>query len=286
MNKSFCIFIISHGRPDGVVTLNSINRCKYTGPLFIVCDNEDKTVDQYRENHGEDTVLIFDKKHYASLVDSCDNFQDRRTTTHARNACFDLAKERGFEYFLVLDDDYMWFRYTKIENNELKRPRIADFNKAAESVIGFLNSDERISSVCFMQGGDMFGGVESTSLLGVFPFKKRKAMNSFFCKTDRRFWFFSRLNEDVNTYMSLGNRGGIFMTIPEIQLCQKQTQTNKGGMSEAYLDGGTYVKSFYTVMIGPSYCKTTLSTSMKRLHHKMSWNNAVPKMLSDNWKKQ
>jgi hypothetical protein len=285
MDKSFCIFIISHGRPDDVATLKSIARCKYTGPIFIVCDNEDETLDQYKENYGCDTVLVFDKKHYASLVDSCDNFQNRRTTTHARNACFDLAKERCFDFFLVLDDDYVNFLHLQIVGNDLNRPWITDFDKVAESVLSFLESDRRINSVCFMQGGDMFGG-DKCKFLDFFPFRKRKAMNSFFCKTDRRFWFFSRLNEDVNTYMSLGNRGNIFITIPEIRLTQKQTQTNKGGMSDAYIDGGTYVKSFYTVMVGPSYCKVNLSNAMSRLHHKISWKNAIPKIISDEWKKQ
>ena len=136
-----------------------------------------------------------------------------------------------------------------------------------------------------MQAGEMVAGIESQAMTGVYPFKKRKAMNSFFCKTDRRFWFFSRLNEDVNTYMSLGNRGAIFMSITDIELTQKQTQKNKGGMSDAYLDGGTYVKSFYTVMIGPSYSIVTVTASMKRLHHKINWNNAVPKIIDEMYKK-
>lgn len=285
MKNNFCTFIISHGRPDNVITYKSLKRCGYTAPLFIVCDNEDKKVDQYKKNYGSEMVLVFDKKHYASLVDSCDNFNDRRTTTHARNACFDLAEKMGFDYFLVLDDDYTGFRHVLVNNENLERPLIKDFNSVCDSVISFLDSDDRVNSICFMQGGDMVGGIGSQAVRGLFPFKKRKSMNSFFCKTDRRFWFFSRLNEDVNTYMSLGNKGHIFMTIPDIQLDQKQTQTNKGGMSDAYLDGGTYVKSFYTVMIGPSYCIATVTPSMKRLHHKIKWNNAIPKILDEIHKK-
>jgi hypothetical protein len=137
-----------------------------------------------------------------------------------------------------------------------------------------------------MQSGDTIGGMANFRKWNAyFPFNKRKAMNSFFCKTARRFWFFSRLNEDVNTYMSLGNRGRLFLTIPDVLLKQAQTQGNTGGMSVAYLAGGTYVKSFYTVMIGPSYCKATVTASMQRIHHKISWNNAVPKILDDTHKK-
>ena len=286
MNKPFCVFIISHGRPEKVMTLRTLKRCGYTGPLFIVCDNEDKTVDQYRKNHGADMVLVFDKPYYASLVDSCDNFQNRRTTTHARNACFDLAEERGFEYFLVLDDDYTDFRYTFNRAGEFKRAQVGKMNAIIEACCLWLDSDKRILSICFMQGGDIFGGGECTNLVRkIFPFQKRKAMNSFFCKTSRRFWFFSRLNEDVNTYLGLGCIGFLFFTIDNIFLQQAATQATGGGMSEAYLASGTYVKSFYSVMLYPSFAKVTVPRSMSRLHHKISWNNAVPKILDDCHKK-
>lgn len=284
--ESFCVFIISHGRPDKVITLRTLKKAGYTGPIFIVCDNEDKTIDDYRKNHGAKMVLVFDKPHYASLVDSCDNFQNRRTTTHARNACFDLAKEKGFEYFLVLDDDYTDFRFTFGADGRFTRKRIQNIDRVFLAMRRFLDYDDRIDSVCMMQTGDMIGGEKSILFKGqYFPFKNRKAMNSFFCKTSRRFWFFSRLNEDVNTYLFLGYRGRLFFTMPEAYLQQAQTQAATGGMSDAYLASGTYVKSFYTVMIGPSYSVATITSSMKRMHHKITWNNAVPKIIGEEHRK-
>ena len=293
MNKPFCVFIISHGRPDKVVTLRTLKRCGYTGPLFIVCDNEDKTVDQYRKNHGAGMVLVFDKPHYASLVDSCDNFQNRRTTTHARNACFDLAKEREFEYFLVLDDDYTAFEHTFDRDGNGSDSLVMGFKSVCDAVFCFMESHIRIKSVCFMQGGEIIRGLHKLDKVnrcaarrGIYPFIKRKAMNSFFCKSSRRFWFFSRLNEDVNTYLSYGGKGDLFLTIPDIHLNQIQTQGNEGGMSDAYLVSGTYVKSFYSVMIAPSACRVDFNKDLHRLHHKISWNNAVPKILDDTYKKK
>lgn len=262
--------------------MRTLRHCGYTGPLFIVCDNEDKTIDQYRQNYGAESVLVFDKLRYAAMVDSCDNFQNRRTTTHARNACFDLAKDRGFEYFLVLDDDYQSFRYTHNRAGEFKRVSVGKLDEICASIFAWMETDSRIATVCFLQGGDLMGGGECTSFKRMeYPFKKRKAMNSFFCKTSRRFWFFSRLNEDVNTYLGHGARGGLFFSIPDLVLNQAQTQATAGGMSEAYLASGTYVKSFYSVMLYPSFASVTAPQSMKRLHHKISWNNAVPKILDE-----
>lgn len=293
MNKPFCVFIISHGRPDKVVTLKTLNQCGYTGPLFIVCDNEDKTVDQYRKNHGANMILVFDKLHYASLVDSCDNFQNRRTTTHARNACFDLAESLGFEHFLVLDDDYTAFEHTFDKDGNASDSLVLGFERVCAAVFCFMESDSRIKSVCFMQGGEIIGGLHKLDKVnrcaarrGIYPFIKRKAMNSFFCKTSRRFWFFSRLNEDVNTYLSYGSKGDLFLTIPDVHLNQIQSQANAGGMSDAYLASGTYVKSFYSVMLFPSFAKVNAPKSMNRLHHKISWNNAVPKILDHTCKKK
>jgi hypothetical protein len=285
--ESFCVFIISHGRADNVITKRTLERSGHTGPLFIVIDNEDDQAEKYKANFGAGNVVVFDKRHYASLVDSCDNFENRRTTTHARNACFDLAKERGFEYFLVLDDDYTDFRYSFDRRGEFVRKQMGSgMDAVMRAYAEFMDADKRIDSICFMQTGDIIGGAKCTNLeRQIFPFKKRKAMNSFFCKTSRRFWFFSRLNEDVNTYLSLGNRGRLFLTTPDIYLQQKQTQGNTGGMSVAYLASGTYAKSFYTVMIGPSYCVATVTPSMQRLHHKISWNNAVPKIMDECHKK-
>ena len=284
--EPFCVFIISHGRPDKVITLRALRKAGYTGPTFIVCDNEDKTVESYRKNHGAEMILVFDKPHYASLVDSCDNFQNRRTTTHARNACFDLAKERGFEYFLVLDDDYTSFSFIGKSQKNTTDIKIRNLDLIFHKIVEFIKPHDSIDSVCFMQSGDTIGGMVNYDVWNrIFPFKKRKAMNSFFCKTACRFWFFSRLNEDVNTYLGLGVRGRLFMTLPQLLIQQKQTQATAGGMSEAYLASGTYVKSFYSVMLYPSFAKVTAPKSMNRLHHKISWNNAVPKIIGEEHRK-
>ena len=94
------------------------------------------------------------------------------------------------------------------------------------------------------------------------------------------------MNEDVNTYLELGKKGDIFFSIPEVALNQKQTQSNAGGMSDAYLESGTYVKSFYSVIINPSFAKATYLPRMNRIHHKISWKNAIPKILDEHHKKK
>lgn len=109
-NNCFVALILTHGRPDKVYTVKTLRKCGYTGDIILVVDNEDKTVNEYKKKY--DDVYVFDKKAVASQIDEGDNFNDRRAIIYARNAAFDIAKERGYRYFIELDDDYMEFSYT------------------------------------------------------------------------------------------------------------------------------------------------------------------------------
>lgn len=53
-----------------------------------------------------------------------------------------------------------------------------------------------------------------------------------------------------------------------------------GGLTDAYLDSGTYVKSFYSVIAVPNCVKiSAMGSKDLRIHHKVDWNKAVPKLL-------
>jgi len=111
-------------------------------------------------------------------------------------------------------------------------------------------------------------------------------MNSFFCSTKRKFDYISRMNDDVSTYVKLGHKGVLFLTIPLICLEQIETQKNEGGLTKMYVDYGTYVKSFYTVMYQPSSVKVgMMGETHKRLHHRIDWDCTVPCIISEEWKK-
>jgi len=113
----FCVFILTHGRPDNIPTIRSLERCGYTGKVYIVIDDEDKTSQQYYDNYG-DKVLMFSKIEILKTFDQGDNSDDRRSIVYARNACFDLAKKVGVTYFIQQDDDYIDFAYRTNDNFE------------------------------------------------------------------------------------------------------------------------------------------------------------------------
>jgi hypothetical protein len=283
-NKDFAIFILTHGRPDNVKTTKTLLKAGYTGRICYIVDNEDNTVNRYIENFGKEKVFIFDKKEYADKVDEGNNFDERRTITHARNACFDIAEKIGVTYFMQLDDDYYEISY-KLDNNYFYKQRQVrgSMDIVFDCLVDYYNSINALS-ISFAQCGDFIGGAGGS--FGSLLKPRRKAMNTFLCSTERPFNFIGRINEDVNTYTSYQSKGNLFLTIPNIAINQKDTQSNKGGMTDLYLDSGTYIKSFYTVMCSPSSVKIkTMGAVHKRLHHSIKWSNTVPMIVKESLKK-
>lgn len=282
-SETFAAFILTHGRPDNVSTYETLRKCGYTGNIYLIIDNEDQTADQYRLRYGDENVLMFNKKAISKTFDLADTSNNLQTIVCARNASFQIAKDLGVKYFMQLDDDYNSFQHRYPLNKKLKVIETKSLDSIIKAMINFLN-DSGASTVAMAQGGDFIGGLEGAAIHKPLL---RKAMNSFLFKTDNPITFLGRINEDVNTYVLQGSRGKLFFTTTAIMLTQDQTQKNKGGMTETYLESGTYFKSFYTVMMHPSSVTIrTMGTNNKRLHHHIKWNNTTPKIISEQHRKQ
>ncbi len=282
MKRNFGVFILTHGRAKNVSTVKTLRKCGYRGKIYIIIDDEDAQEQEYKDIYGE-SVIKFCKQKYIEQTDSMNPQKPRNVVVYARNATHDIAKEIGLTHFLVLDDDYKVFEWKIIEENKFKGKSFKNMDAVIEPILDFLDVSGALT-VAMAQGGDFIGGKD-----GGFYGKKiaRKAMNSFFCRTDRPFKFMGAINEDTNAYTVLGNRGKLFFTITNISLTQGQTQKNAGGLTEAYLDSGTYIKSFYTVMLCPSSVKIKeMGNKYKRIHHAIKWKYTVPKIISYKWKKE
>jgi hypothetical protein len=274
MENKFAVFILTHGRPNNVKTYETLKKYNYKGDIYLIVDNEDKTINDYIKIYGVDKVKIFDKKLMADKIDEGNNFDNRKVIVHARNACFDIARSLGIKYFIQFDDDYYYFGY----RYETGAKKIKNLDKVFNIMLDFYKSTN-IKSIAFSQGGDHIGGFSGIKL-------KRKCMNSFICSTDRQFTFVGSINEDVNTYTTLASRGDIFFTFTNLQLDQKDTQSQGGGMTDAYLLSGTYVKSFSSVLMHPSSVKVSMMNSNNpRLHHTIKWIHTTPMILDNNYKK-
>lgn len=281
--EGFVALILTHGRPDRVVTYKSLRASGYTGPIRLIVDSLDESGKEYVERYG-DEVVIFDKAEAAKLVDIADNNpNDLRGVVYARNASFEIAKKLGFKFFIQLDDDYTnWsWRFDKTLSYKPKTTRSLD---ALFGCLAAFVESSGIHSLAISQGGDFVGGSEGSG--GEMIRASRKVMNTFVCCVDRPFRFLGRVNEDVNLYTHLGSKGWLFLTTNQVSVQQTQTQQNAGGMTILYLDYGTYLKSFYSVMMQPSSVCVRYSKAMGgRLHHSIAWRNTVPKIVSETLRK-
>lgn len=314
MRPDFALFILSHGRPRfaRLHTVNNILRSGYTGDWFIVLDTEDPTIAEYEEEFGVEHIVTFTKDDGAQ--DLGDNhLGPRGVIIYARNAAPKIAAARGYRYLMQLDDDYFGFghRFTLNEliregaserdveavrgharvNPNKGRGGFDDFtlsycattqiDRVIELLIDFMETSDALT-VAWAQGGDFIGGARGAYRRRIL----RKAMNAFLMRSDDPPHFVGRINEDVTTYVTEGGRGKRILTVVDFGFSQTETQSSEGGMAGAYLDFGTYLKSFYTVMYAPSAVKVVpMGEVQQRLHHRVNWEHAVPKIISGAYRK-
>jgi len=281
-SDKFAVFILTHGRPDRMITYKTLLRQGYTGDIYVIVDNEDETIDEYRRQFGKQ-VIMFDKLAIGEQFDQGDNFHDRRTITYARNASFEIAEDLGLDYFLQLDDDYTRLLFKFDGQLVWKEQAVKDLDRLFAIVLEYYKSIPA-PAIALAQNGDFIGGAIGDNASRIWL--KRKAMNSFFCSVKRPFEFVGSMNEDVNTYVTLGNRGRLFLTVMQASLIQGQTQQSAGGSSEFYLDHGTYQKAFYTIMYMPSCVKIgDIGYRHMRIHHRITWADAVPCIIREELRK-
>jgi hypothetical protein len=284
--SNFAVFILTHGRADNVMTYKTLRKCGYTGKIYLLIDDMDSQIDKYKANYG-DEVIVFDKQKAIDMTDSGDNQKKHNSVVYARNYNFVVAKELGIDYFLQLDDDYSELKFTFAENGEYQPRGIKkDFDKVCDLFVQYLKQS-KIKCIAFAQSGDFIGG-EGSNIISKFRKCEilRKIMNAFFFATDNPVKFMGRINEDVNLYTANGLKGDVFITHPAVRLQQIETQSNSGGLTEIYLDLGTYCKSFYSVMYAPSCVKVNaMGVNSRRIHHRVNWNAAVPKIINQSHKK-
>ncbi len=286
--RNFAVFILTHGRADSVYTFKTLRQQGYTGKIYLLCDDEDKQISKYKNLYGSDTVIVFNKQDAINETDSGDNFKKRNSVVYARNINFKIAADLGLTHFWQLDDDYTRFDYSLNEEMQYttSNNKIGKLDDILAVMVDFIETTP-FHSIAFAQGGDFIGG-EGCTLLSRMRKDEiyRKVMNSFLFKVDRPVQFMGRINEDVNMYVEWGRRGVLFMTSPQLRLQQVVTQQNAGGLTEIYLELGTYTKSFYTVMYAPSCVKISeVGTTDRRIHHQVMWKYAVPKILDQSHRK-
>ena len=276
-NPDYVVFILSYKRANNVKTYNTLKRQGYKGRIFIIVGDDDPQINDYKRLYGEQ-VLVFSKADYRH-VDTGDNDPNMNAVLFPRVACFDVAERIGVQYFIQLDDDYLNFKFRFVADYVYREKQIHNLQAVFNAYFEYLIQAKGLKCVALAQGGDYVNGKDTKQRY------KRKAMNSFFCDTKRRINFTGKLNEDVCTYVTNGSRGEVYLTLYFASLSQARSQSQEGGLTDIYHDLGTYVKSFYAVMMHPSSITITTSKVIdktgRRLHHQVPSNTTYPKIVSE-----
>lgn len=280
----YAVFILTHGRPDRQYTYELLKKTNYKGPVYFLIDNTDATAAEYISRFGE-KVVIFDKSEWAEKTDTMDNWHRMDVVVYARNAVFEVAKKLGYRYIVVLDDDYKNFEHRYVEDGKLKTVTPKEIGPIFEASFRFL-IDSGILCYGWEQGGDFIGGANKR-----FDNRcVRKVMNTYFFDVERPVSFKGTLDEDMVASLFHGLVGDVVLSSCDMSIQQVQTQKQAGGLTDAYLDFGTYVKSFYAVMMNPSCVKVAEMGDPKsghyRIHHRVRYDMTAPVIISDRWSKK
>ena len=279
MQNDFAVIIPTHGRHDRVFTIDSLKKSGYTGNFYLLCDDEDKQLDKYKAKYG-DKVMVFSKDDYKGKFDKMDNFGNKACVVYARNAMWDIAKKIGLKYFAVADDDYTAVQYRVTSDGGYYGKTATNADDLFCAYIDFMR-ESGIDTICFAQGGDYIGGAENQKVRDGFK-HSRKMMNWYFFDVDKPIEFKGTINEDLTSSITHGVTGGVILTNYMNSIVQRETQAQAGGLTEIYLELGTYVKSFYSVIAAPSCVKVALmGRTQTRIHHQVTWKNAVPKIIRE-----
>lgn len=284
MVDDFCVLILSHDRAGNIPTLETLNQQGYTGDWYIVVDHPSDE-ESYKDEYGEDNVVYFDKEETQPELDRGDNFERQNSILYARYQSFQIARDLGYTYFMQLDDDYEKLEYRWNKEGDFGHYGDVDMDLYIDAAIEYLEKAD-LDTFASAQGGDFIGGTGSAICNGEGDITaKRKAMNTFICRSDNQFDFRGSINEDVNTYTRAQQLGKVFLTNNIISMEQERTQQGEGGLSDLYEAEGTYIKSFYTLLYSPSSVKLSkMGESHKRIHHKVDWRSTTPKIVPENTK--
>ena len=303
--KDFVILILSHGRPGFLKshTWNVLNKTNSKARRVIVLSDDDPAISEYKDLFGKDSVFVFNKikteqDYDLDLIDCYwGKSLSRKATVWARNEQFRIARALGYRWFMVLDDDYreiiMRHKMVRSDDGTEFFPTFKEllftpadehgsiFDKCCVKYFKMLNSAPWLDATAFSQCGDFVGGINS--ILVKIPYRW-KAMNVFFCDTEKEYRYYGRFNDDVNAYVLNGKRGRLSLTLNMPSINQEPTQGSKEGMTDIYKTFGTYVKSLTSAVVCPSSVSVScMGTAVQRVHHLIEWSKACPLVVDESW---
>lgn len=263
-SNEYCVLVISHGRPE----CRTLQYLPGVENVYILCDDEDTKLEEYRAKYGE-RVLVFPKEEYIRKTDWAYNKVKRNHPVYARNAAYDVAKNLGYRYFFVVDDDMkgpVRIRYS--EEGKLKAYRVKDLGGALSVYVDFMKAaGAAVVGIC--GSGDFIGGKKGRAII-------RELQNFYLCDADNPLEFKGIWIEDYPACV-IGWGQGKRTICPRILMA-----VFKAGEDSVTEYGDDWAFNFSPVMLAP------VSVSVARRKGKFAnilKQNYYPMIISERWKK-
>ena len=284
MRKDFAIFILTHERPDKQSTLSNLIMQGYTGDWYLVVDDEDKSIDKYIENFGEEKILKFNKQSFINMTDTGQQVPSRACIVYAKNFVEYYVKEFAtqYKYYVLADDDITRFRFRYFENDKLKSLVMNhNIDQAFEAYIDFM---EKGQFAAISPGTVQYFLVGFDILEPEYVMRRRVCYNFVFRNRDYPVdWKFA-MNEDSVTAIQQNKLGQRWLQVPFFQVDIVPISTAPGGMKETYDNMGTYERVMYIVMSSPDSC--SVMEYKEEFLLRLNRDNAFAKIISGKYKKE
>jgi len=273
------IFIPSYNRADNLRTVNYFLKNEYPAErLHVVVDDasEKEMINKYRavSQKTETHLHIFSMEEARRRYDYVHRPSElRRSAGQARNMIFDIADKLSIDFYVVIDDDTVYFeikkrgRYCKVAN-------MKEITDVFELVKKFMKK-RRIGLWGLSQTGDFIGG-ENRKLY------RRKVMNTAFYNRKYIYRGERGVQDDDTSLFTCVQSEGLFTGSngEGVLIKQKESAVQEGGLTDLYKECKLLNKSLVCPIQHPSAIwATKQERNGGRLHHHVNKRYLYPKLL-------
>lgn len=280
MRNDFGVIIISHGRPHNT-TYTKLREMGYTGKMYVVADDEDKTLEEYKEVYGDDLHVF----HKVDDFDTADNFEGPKTVgVYARNECIKVAREKGLKYYAELDDDLKSICVRFEKDGKLPCFKVTDMDAIFDAICEYMD-EAPVDCIGFSHIGDFIGGLEA--------FQKKvidhRIYNNFILRTDFPIKWHSRHADDTITTVEALRNGRVYIKLIWMEQAfdvwsGAKGSKKDGGSISTYDAIGSYRLWYYGIMHYPD-CIRLKMQSNGGVDYGIKENNICPKLISERYRK-
>lgn len=276
-NNDIDIFIPSYHRPHNIKTATFFISQGYDPKkIHVVIDNEADDKIEYEEECKMQgfQLHVFDMAEARMRYDYVHRpSKSRRSAGQARNMFYDIAKELGIDFYIVIDDDtnHYEFRPFGKYNRMAKMKEIRNVFARVKEMM----QKRHIGLFGLSQTGEMFENADTKPI-------RNKVMNTTFVNTKYIYRGERGVqDDDTSQFVTIQNEGYFTGSIRNgIVLHQTLSATATGGLTELYNECKLFNKALVCVIQFPSAITAERQVmNGGRLHHRIKSRYLIPKIL-------